>query len=143
MSLRLGAILLLAIALAPAGPAVADSPTARTMYTRALEQERELRDAARQPTLPKLRRTVNAYDTIVRRFPASGYCDNALWQGGNLALLAYERFGEAARRGTGAGADRDVRRERARRRQWRRTARAGHDPRDQAEPAAGRHEGHD
>jgi N-acetylmuramoyl-L-alanine amidase len=96
MSLRLGAILLLAIALAPAGPAVADSPTARTMYTRALEQERELRDAARQPTLPKLRRTVNAYDTIVRRFPASGYCDNALWQGGNLALLAYERFGEAA-----------------------------------------------
>lgn len=100
MNLRLGAILLFAIVLAPAGPAVADSPTARTLYTRALEQERELRDAERQPTLPNLRRAVHAYDAIVRRFPASGYSDNALWQGGNLARLAYERFGATADRRT-------------------------------------------
>ena len=100
MNLRLGAILLFAIVLAPAGPAVADSPTARTLYARALEQERELRDAERQPTLPNLRRAMHAYDAIVRRFPASGYSDNALWQGGNLARLAYERFGATADRRT-------------------------------------------
>src|SRR4030095_5188639 len=26
------------------------------------------------------------------RFPRSGYCDNALWQGGNLAMLIFERY---------------------------------------------------
>jgi N-acetylmuramoyl-L-alanine amidase len=96
MNLRLGATLLLAVVIAPSGLAIAGSSTARTLYTRALERERELRDAAHQPTLSGLRRAVNAYDAIVRRFPGSGYSDNALWQGGNLAVLAYERFGEAA-----------------------------------------------
>ena len=37
---------------------------------------------------------------MVLRYPASGYCDNALWQGGNLSMLAYERFGKAADRQT-------------------------------------------
>ena len=30
------------------------------------------------------------------KHPASGYCDNALWQAANLAALAYERFGKEA-----------------------------------------------
>ena len=25
------------------------------------------------------------YETVVRRYPTSGYCDNALWQGGELS----------------------------------------------------------
>lgn len=102
MTLRLGAILLFAIVLAPVASAVAESSTARTMYTRALERERELRDAGRQPTLANLRGAIRAYDAIVRKFPASGYSDNALWQGGNLAWLAYERFGETADKRTAA-----------------------------------------
>jgi len=48
----------------------------------------------------QLRGVVNAYNAIARRFPASGYSDNALWQGGNLALLAFQRFGQAADRST-------------------------------------------
>jgi N-acetylmuramoyl-L-alanine amidase len=100
MNLGFRAVLLFALVLATSGPAVAGSPSARTLYARAMEQERQLRDAGRQPTLPDLRRVVKAYDAIVRKFPASGYSDNALWQGGNLALLAYERFGEAADRRT-------------------------------------------
>jgi N-acetylmuramoyl-L-alanine amidase len=55
-----------------------------------------LRDAAKPPTLQQLRAGIAAYEEIVRRFPRSGYSDNALWQGGNLAILAYERFGQAA-----------------------------------------------
>jgi N-acetylmuramoyl-L-alanine amidase len=41
-----------------------------------------------------MRRVISAYDNVVRRFPASGYSDNALWQAGNLAWLAFQRFGD-------------------------------------------------
>jgi N-acetylmuramoyl-L-alanine amidase len=34
-----------------------------------------------------------AFESIVRRFPASGYADNALWQGASLAEAAYQRLG--------------------------------------------------
>jgi N-acetylmuramoyl-L-alanine amidase len=37
----------------------------------------------------------------VRRFPASGYSDNALWHAGRLALDSYSRFGEARDREAG------------------------------------------
>jgi len=95
MNLRPVSVLLLAVALAPAVPARAGNPTPRELYTRALERERVLRDADQNPTIQQLRSVVNAYDSLVRQFPASGYSDNALWQAGNLALLAYERFGQA------------------------------------------------
>ena len=55
-----------------------------------------LRDAAQPATLQQIRSVISAYEGIVRRYPGSGYSDNALWQAGNLALLAYERFGETA-----------------------------------------------
>jgi N-acetylmuramoyl-L-alanine amidase len=99
MNLRLWAILLLAATVVPAAPAAAGGASgAKTLYARALERERVLREAAERPTLQKLRGLVNTYDAIARRFPASGYSDNALWQGGNVALLAFERFGEPADR---------------------------------------------
>jgi N-acetylmuramoyl-L-alanine amidase len=66
------------------------------MYSRAMAQERTLRDDATQPTAVQMRRVVAAYEALVRRHPASGYADNALWQAANLATLAYERFGEEA-----------------------------------------------
>jgi len=100
MKLRFGAtILLLACALSPAVNA-APGGSARTLYTRTLEREQALRSNDQQATLLQVRSIVNAYDAIVRRFPASGYSDNALWQGGNLALLAFQRFGQSADRQT-------------------------------------------
>jgi N-acetylmuramoyl-L-alanine amidase len=68
---------------------------ARPSYMRALERERALRDVANTPTLRQLRAVVAAYEQVARRYPASAYSDNALWQGGNLAALAYQRFGQA------------------------------------------------
>jgi N-acetylmuramoyl-L-alanine amidase len=77
------------------------APGAATRYSRALGRERVLRNAAKPATLVQLRSVVSEYEALVRRFPGSGYSDNALWQGGNLALLAYERFGKTADRETG------------------------------------------
>jgi N-acetylmuramoyl-L-alanine amidase len=102
MKLRIGvAILLLASALAAPVAAKSAAGSARTLYTRALERERQVRAGDPQASLKQLRSAVNAYEALVRRFPASGYCDNALWQAGNLALFAFERFGEAEDRRTG------------------------------------------
>jgi N-acetylmuramoyl-L-alanine amidase len=85
---------------APAGVS-AGTDTARLAYTRALGQERFLREEASKATLSQIRRAIAAYERVVRRFPASAYSDNALWQASNLALLAYERFGQAADKGAG------------------------------------------
>ena len=94
MTLRYPAILLLACALSP--PLAASTATsARTLYERAMTRERAVRSADQeQTTLAEFRRVIRAYDLIVRRFPGSGYSDNALWQAGNLAWLAFQRFGE-------------------------------------------------
>jgi N-acetylmuramoyl-L-alanine amidase len=101
MNLRLGAaIVMLVCAFAPPVAAKAGGVSARALYNRTLERERQLRATEQQATIVQLRGVVNAYSAIVRRFPASGYSDNALWQGGNLALLAFQRFGQAADRRT-------------------------------------------
>ncbi len=92
------AVLLVTSALASAVPLAAAGQPPRTLYERAMERERELKVAEPPPTLEQLRNAVSAYDALVRRFPTSGYSDNALWQAGHLALLAYERFGQAADR---------------------------------------------
>jgi N-acetylmuramoyl-L-alanine amidase len=87
-----------------AGPASAHPrarpEAARDMYNNALAQERAVRDDAAKPTLAQMRRAVAAYEALVRRYPASGYADNALWQGANLASLTFERFGEDSDRKT-------------------------------------------
>ena len=64
------------------------------------------RRSAPSATRPQSRRSrrcaasVAAYEAVVRAHPASGYCDNALWQAANLASLAFERFGDEADRKT-------------------------------------------
>lgn len=100
--MRMKPVLLCLVAvllLAPVSEAYAQS--ARTLYDRALGRERALRDGNRKPTLQQLRATVAAYERIVRRYPASAYSDNALWQAGNLALLAFDEYGNAADRKDG------------------------------------------
>jgi N-acetylmuramoyl-L-alanine amidase len=78
--------------------AAADS--AESIYSRALGRERELRDDISGATLTQLRAVVRRYETVVQRFPRSGYCDNALWQGGNLAMLIFERYDKVEDRQT-------------------------------------------
>ena len=97
---RLAIIGLLAVAILYV-PAVAAAQSAETLYTRALARERGLRDNGRTATLKQLRSAVSLYENIVHKFPASPYCDNALWQGGNLALLAYDEYKQASDRKTG------------------------------------------
>jgi len=92
-------IMLTAVLLATAGVAAAQTP--RVLYTQALARDRAVRDAGQAPTLRQIRSAVAAYERVVRRNPASGYCDNALWQAAELARLAWERFGDNADRRTG------------------------------------------
>ena len=53
--------------------------------------------------LRRIRSTVAAYEDIVRRFPRSGYSDNALWQGGMLAAGAFWQFGDTRDRTAALG----------------------------------------
>ena len=96
MTFRTPATLLM-LACTFAVPAAAGSGSAKTMYEHVLEREQSVRNADQPPTAGEIRSLVNAYIAIVRRFPASGYSDNALWQAGNLAALAYDRFGPSRR----------------------------------------------
>jgi len=80
---------------------VAHAQPPRDLYTRALARDRAVRDARQAPTLREIRAAVAAYERVVRRYPASGYADNALWQGGELSRLAWERFGNEADKQTG------------------------------------------
>jgi N-acetylmuramoyl-L-alanine amidase len=77
-----------------AGNAAAQPP--RELYARALERDRTVRDAKHEATLHELRLAVAAYERVVRRYPASGYSDNALWQASELSRLAWERFSDPA-----------------------------------------------
>src|ERR1700730_14464716 len=82
------------------------APPVRTMYGEAMAREEAIRTAladesASDSVLKTVRAVVASYESIVRRHPTSSYCDNALWQGGRLALDAFERFGEPLDRATG------------------------------------------
>ena len=90
------------LAATPVLSAAGAPQTPRELYTRAMARERVVRDEGNKPTLEQMRRVVALYESLVRKHPASGYCDNALWQAANLASLAYERFGDEADRKTAA-----------------------------------------
>src|SRR3954466_12647851 len=95
MTLRHSATALLVACTLAAPVAASGDNAARTLYERAMSRERDIRSADQeQTTVEDLRRVIGAYDLVVRRFPASGYSDNALWQAGNLAWLAFQRFGD-------------------------------------------------
>ena len=70
------------------------------LYVAAIARERAVRATfggtpAPAVALKDIHAIVTAYQTLVRRFPASGYSDDALWQAGRLELDAFTRFGEA------------------------------------------------
>jgi N-acetylmuramoyl-L-alanine amidase len=94
---------LVALLVAPSSHAGQGAPaTARELYSTAVEREQALRAAADNPGAPlkDYRAAVNAYENVVRRYPTSGYVDNALWQGANIARDAFTRFGEERDRST-------------------------------------------
>jgi N-acetylmuramoyl-L-alanine amidase len=69
-------------------------------YVATLARERALRATfngtpAPDVALRDVHSIVAAYQTIVRRFPASAFSDDALWNAGKLELDAFARFGDA------------------------------------------------
>ncbi len=96
--LRLAVLLL--VALAGTAPILAATP--KDLYTAALTDERRLRAPAGEPaTLAQLRDAITAYTEIVRRYPRSGYSDNALWQAAGLAIQAFDRYRQPTDRDAG------------------------------------------
>ncbi len=98
-TMRLAAALL---TLAAAVPAYA-GPSARVLYERALEKEKAARDqlerdSTSRPALATGRIAIAGYERVVRTYPRSGYCDNALWQAAELSAILWSTFGEDADR---------------------------------------------
>lgn len=69
--------------------------SAKGLYEQALAREKQLRASrgSRGAPLSQLRAVVRDYENIPRRYPRSGYADNALWNAANVAFDAHIRFG--------------------------------------------------
>lgn len=100
-------VLVAAAALACA-TAVVSGATPKSSYTEALGREELLRrdldakpaNLEGSPLLGRIRILVHQYEQIARRYPRSGYSDNALYQGALLAADAFWYFGENTDRTT-------------------------------------------
>jgi N-acetylmuramoyl-L-alanine amidase len=82
---------------AESSPSTASVPPVETLFADASAKESAVRqalaDPARQPTVIKAVRTVVAdYENVVRHYPTSSYCDDALWRAGRLSRDAFELF---------------------------------------------------
>ena len=91
---------------APAATASPASGTPDTLFADASAKEAAVRKAlaasSPQATLLKAVRTVIAdYENVVRRYPASGYCDDALWRAAMLSRDAFAEFGDAHEQAAG------------------------------------------
>lgn len=90
-------VALVATGLLACVPVEAFAQTAAVLFQRAQTREAAARKSG---DLAALRAAVTAYETVVRRHPRSGYCDDALWNGAELARFAFEKHGNAADRTT-------------------------------------------
>jgi len=93
-------VVVLGACLVAAAQVSAQTPQVRTLYEQARVRESRLRQdldspAAGPALLTGIRTLVTTFDDLARLFPASGYSDNALWQGATLAADAYWQFGES------------------------------------------------
>jgi N-acetylmuramoyl-L-alanine amidase len=85
--MRITALLLLCL-----WPAVAAAQSAKTQYDRLQTREQAARSAKPSPTATTTLRTVaKQYEALARKYPSSGYSDNALLQGAGLYELAFAR----------------------------------------------------
>jgi len=78
-------------------PVVAEAQTAAVLYQRATTREAAAR---KNPTTANIRAAVAAYEQVVLRHPTSGYCDDALWSGAELARFGWARFKQESDRKT-------------------------------------------
>jgi hypothetical protein len=101
------AVAALALAAIAWGVPVFAEAADRELYAATLSRERALRATfsgtpAPDVALKDLHSIVAAYQTLVRRFPASGlYSDDALWNAGRLELDGFVRFGDTHDRDAG------------------------------------------
>jgi len=84
-------------------PATASVPAVDTIFADASAKETAVRkalaDPDRQPTVLKAVRVVVAdYESVVRHYPKSGYCDDALWHAARLSRDAFDLFHDAHER---------------------------------------------
>jgi N-acetylmuramoyl-L-alanine amidase len=94
---RIGMITLGVMASVLLWPVAAEAQTAAVLYQRATTREAAAR---KQPTTANVRAAVSAYEQIVLRHPTSGYCDDALWNGAEMARFGWERFKQESDRKT-------------------------------------------
>lgn len=86
--------------------AAAEAQTAQARYESAAAREQEVRallaaEHTAQPpaeVLAQVTQVMTAFEILVRRFPTSGYADNALFQAAALADAAYVKFERAQER---------------------------------------------
>ena len=91
--------MLLIIAVFAAGAVAAEPAAAQSApkrYEAAVAREERIR--ASQPSPGAIRSVIAQYEAIVRRYPRSGYSDNALWQAAGLHFLSLQRHGREADR---------------------------------------------
>jgi len=92
-------VLVCALALVVSAPVFAQ--TAKARYEAAAERDEQVRplltdDAAASPDVAaQASKVIASFEALVRRFPTSGYADNALWQAASLAEAAYVKFNRA------------------------------------------------
>lgn len=78
--------------------AEAAAQTARERYDAAVQREEKVRAVLADATMPaadmlaQVAQSMTAFEMVVRRFPTSGYSDNALFQAAGLADAAFEKF---------------------------------------------------
>jgi len=80
-----------------ADAAPASAQTAAVLYERAQAREHAMA-AAKSPAVESLRALAQSYEAITRRYPTSGYADNALWQAAGLMEQAFAQSAAAADR---------------------------------------------
>jgi N-acetylmuramoyl-L-alanine amidase len=81
------------------GTLSAATPPVRAMYNDAFAREQTVRtalaaDDAPPSTLDGIHAVIARYEAVVRRYPTSGYSDNAIWQAARLALDAFTKFSQ-------------------------------------------------
>ena len=84
-------------------PMAAQAQTARARYVAAVERDEKVRvqltdfkgKTPAADLITQATQVMTAFEAIVRRFPTSGYADDALYQAASLAEAAYQRFNRA------------------------------------------------
>jgi N-acetylmuramoyl-L-alanine amidase len=98
-------ITLTVVAVLTAARVSSAAQTVRTMYVDALAKEQAVRKALDNPAatdvlLKAVREVVASYDAVVRRYPTSSYCDDALWNAAQLELEAFAKFAQQSNKDT-------------------------------------------